>query len=309
MCFAMYPDESRSYAMSFARTFGLCLWASIGFTAAASAQPKSQPVPDGVKAHRDLEYVEKGHGRNKLDIYQPKSDRALPVVVWIHGGAWQAGSKENCPAMFLTEKGYAVVSINYRLSQHAVFPAQIEDCKAALRWLRANAKTYNLNPEHIGVWGSSAGGHLAALLGTSGEVEALEGKGGNAKQSSRVQCVVDYFGPTDFTKMGGNHDKAGSPESNLIGGAVSSNADKAKKANPIVYITKDDPPFLIVHGDKDTTVPFNQSELLAADLKSAGVQVELVPLKGAGHGGPDFFAAPGKKRVEEFFGKHLKPAK
>ena len=175
-----------------------------------AAQPKSQPVPEGVTVHRDLEYVEKGHARNKLDVYQPKSEGALPVVVWIHGGAWQTGSKENCPALFLSEKGYAVVSVNYRLSGHAVFPAQIEDCKAALRWVRANAKVYNLNPERIGVWGSSAGGHLAALLGTSGEVEALEGKGGNAKQSSRVQCAVDFFGPTDFAKMGGNHDKSGS---------------------------------------------------------------------------------------------------
>ena len=294
--------------MNFTRPLLTALLAT-ALGAGVAAQPKSQPVPEGVKVHRDLEYVEKGHARNKLDIYQPKSESALPVVVWIHGGAWQTGSKENCPALFLSEKGYAVVSVNYRLSGHAVFPAQIEDCKAALRCLRANAKVYNLNPERIGVWGSSAGGHLAALLGTSGEVGALEGKGGNAKQSSRVQCAVDYFGPTDFTKMGGNHDKSGSPESNLIGGAVSSSPEKAQKANPIAYITEDDPPFLIVHGEKDSTVPFNQSELLTAALKAAGVPVELVPMKGAGHGGPDFFAAPNRKRVEEFFAKHLKPAK
>ena len=273
---------------------------------AAAQPPKPPTVPDGVTAHRDLAYVEKGHERQKLDLYVPKAATPLPVVVWVHGGAWQAGGKNNCPAIFLTEKGYAVVSVNYRLSQHAVFPAQIEDCKAAIRWVRANAKKYNLNPDRIGAWGSSAGGHLVALLGTSGEAKELAGKGGNADQSSRVQAVVDFFGPTDFTKMGGSHDKAGSPESNLIGGAVATNAEKAQKANPITYVSKAAPPFLLVHGDKDPTVPFNQSEMLAAALKEAGVAAELVPIKGGGHGGPEFFAPPKRKQVEEFFDKHLK---
>ena len=286
------------------------LFALLFFTSVCMAQPPKLPaVPEGVTPHRDLAYVEKGHERNKLDMYLPKSDKPTPLVVWIHGGAWQTGSKNACPALFLTEKGYAVASINYRLSQHAIFPAQIEDSKAAIRWLRANAKKYNLDAEKLAVWGSSAGGHLVALLGTSGDVKELEGKGGNAEQSSRVQCVVDFFGPTDFTKMGGNHDKPGSPESNLIGGAVSANAEKAAKADPITYVSKDDPPFLIVHGDKDNTVPFNQSELLTAALKKAGVEVELIPIKGGGHGGPEFFAPPTRKRVEEFLAKQLKTTK
>lgn len=278
----------------------------LSMSGAAAQPPKAPAVPDGVAAHRDLSYVEKGHERQKLDLYVPKSDKPLPVVVWVHGGAWQAGGKTNCPALFLTEKGYAVVSANYRLSQHAVFPAQIEDCKAAVRWVRANAKKYNLNPDRIGAWGSSAGGHLVALLGTSGEARELEGKGGNADQPSRVQAVVDYFGPTDFTKMGGGHDKAGSPESNLIGGAVATNGEKAQKANPIKYVTKSAAPFLLVHGDKDPAVPFNQSELLAAALKEAGVAAELVPIKGGGHGGPEFFAPPKREQVKEFFDTHLK---
>ena len=157
--------------------------------------------------------------------------------------------------MPLAAKGYAVASINYRLSQHAVFPAQIEDCKAAIRWLRANAAKYHLDPDHIGVWGASAGGHLVALLGTTGSVKELEGKGGNLDQSSRVQCVVDWFGPTDLATMGGSHDKPGSPESRLIGGPVQENKEKARKASPLTYVSKDSAPFLIMHGDQDNTVP------------------------------------------------------
>src|SRR5262249_44838326 len=162
----------------------------------ATAQPARPKLPEGTKAHANLEYVPGGHARQRLDLYVPaKADTPLPVIVWVHGGAWLGGGKGGGgPAVPLVGKGYAVASINYRLSQHAVFPAQIEDCKAAIRWLRANAKTYNLNPERIGVWGASAGGHLVALLGTSGDALDREGKGGNADQSSRVQAAVGFFG-------------------------------------------------------------------------------------------------------------------
>ena len=172
-----------------------------------------------------------------------------------------------------------MASINYRLSGHATFPAQIEDCKAAIRWLRANAKQYNLDTKRFGVWGSSAGGHLVALLGTSGDVKEFD-KGANLDQSSRVQAVCDYYGPTDFvvfvaTPRYESHAKADAPEAKLIGGAVLENKDKAAKVNPITYVSADDPPFLIVHGDKDGTVPINQSELLFAALKKAGRQVHF----------------------------------
>lgn len=136
----------------------------------ATAQPRPQ-TPAGVKAHRDLEYVPNGHERNKLDLFVPeKADGPLPLIIWIHGGGWQNGSKDGCPPLRAgyTERGYAVASINYRLSGHATFPAQIEDCKAAIRFLRANAEKYNIDPNRIGVWGASAGGHLVALLGTTG---------------------------------------------------------------------------------------------------------------------------------------------
>src|SRR5262249_6801241 len=152
-------------------------------------------LPDGTRVHADLEYVPGGHARQRLGLYVPaKADTPLPVIVWVHGGAWMGGSKVGGgPARPFVGTGDAVGRIHYRLSQDDVFAAQIEDCKAAIRWLRANARTYHLNPERIGVWGASAGGHLVALLGTSGGVEEREGKGGNADQPSRVQAVVDFF--------------------------------------------------------------------------------------------------------------------
>src|SRR5204862_2061067 len=141
------------------------------------AQQQPPRVPDGVKAHRDLVYVEGGHERHKLDLYLPeKAAGPLPLLIWVHGGGWQNGSKDGCPPLRggYLERGYAVASIGYRLSQHAVFPAQIEDCKAAIRWLRAHAQEYGLDKARFGVWGSSAGGHLVALIGTSGDVKAFD---------------------------------------------------------------------------------------------------------------------------------------
>ncbi len=249
---------------------------------AAAQRPRSE-IPAGTKVERNLEYVKDGHERNKLDLYIPEKAAApLPVVVWIHGGAWRGGSKDRCPITWLAGKGYLVASINYRLLQHGEFPAQIEDCKAAIRWLRANAKKYNLDPDRIGVMGGSAGGHLVALLGTSGHVKDLEGKGGNEEQSSRVQAVVDLFGPL------------GIPSGNR------------EKGNVLRYITKDTPPFLIVHGDADPTVPIRQSERLTEALKKAGVEVRFERKEGAGHGGPAFRNDEARKMYEEFFDKHLK---
>jgi acetyl esterase/lipase len=275
----------------------------------AADQPKLQQ-PEGepaLQTHRNLEYIVGGHARNKIDLYLPaKADHPLPVIVWIHGGGWYEGSKENCPAVPFVTKGYAVASINYRFSQHALFPAQIEDCKAAIRWLRANAKRYNLDAGHIGVWGASAGGHLVALIGTTGNVKKLEGTGGNLDQSSRVQCVVDWFGPTDFTKMGGWQDKPDSPMARLLGGPVRDRQELATKANPITYISKDSAPFLIMHGEEDKLVPMNQSELLDRALRKAGVESTLVRIPGNGHGGPGFTTPENRKKIEEFFEKHLK---
>ena len=296
--------------MKLTRISTVGLAAMLAWTSLAAAQEKPRWLgpwlPAGVKVLRDIPYVEGGHERNRLDLYLPeKAEGPLPLIVWIHGGAWLAGSKDGCPAVPLAAKGYAVASINYRLSQHAVFPAQIEDCKAAIRWLRANAAKYHLDPDHIGVWGASAGGHLVALLGTTGGVKELEGKGGNLDQSSRVQCVVDWFGPADLLTMGGRHDKPGSPVARLIGGPVQENKEKARRASPLTYVSKDAAPFLIMHGDQDNVVPLAQSESLAAALKKAGVEVTLVVVQGNGHGGPGFNSPENRKLIEDFFARHL----
>jgi acetyl esterase/lipase len=285
------------------RPWTLALAAVLACAGAAAAQTKA---PEGVKVLRDLEYVPEGHERQKLDLYLPeKGDAPLPLVVWVHGGGWRGGSRGNCPAVFLTARGYAVASVGYRLSQHAVFPAQIEDCKTAIRWLRANAGKYNLDPDHVGAWGGSAGGHLVALLGTAEDVKELEGKG-NAGESSRVQCVVDWFGPTDLLAFGPRADDAKSPVTLLLGGAPSAEKEKAALASPVTHVHKGGPPFLIVHGDKDPLVPVAQSEALAEALKKAGVPVTLVTLEGAGHGGKEFRTEENRKRIAEFFDEYLK---
>lgn len=275
--------------------------------ALAVAQPKGRPkgpkLPDGTATHRDLAYG--SHERQKLDLFVPTGDGPFPLVLWVHGGAWLGGSKDGgSPAVGLLSRGYAVASTNYRLSQHATFPAQIHDVKGAVRYLRANAKKYKLDADRIGVAGASAGGHLVALLGTSGDVKELEGDVGPKGVNSRVRCVIDFFGPTDLTRLsppGG----ANNPVAKLLGGPVGEKKELVKQADPITFVSKDDPPFLIVHGDQDQVVPLSQSELLAAALKKAGVDVTFKVVEGAGHGN-GIFTPELAKEYAEFFDKHLK---
>lgn len=280
----------------------------------ARAQPGQRRLPpEGTTALRGVAYVADGHERQKLDLYIPPGNGPFPVLIWIHGGAWLGGSKEDCPALPYLEKGFAVASFNYRLSQHAVFPAQIEDCKAAVRWLRANATAHRLDPDRFAAWGSSAGGHLVALLGTTADFHTFD-VGPNLDQSSAVQAVVDFFGPTDFLQMdthrlpnGMVHSTPDSPESKLIGGDIREHADLVARADPITYVSAGDPPFLIVHGDSDPLVPHHQSELLEEAVKEAGVTSTFYTVKGGGHGG---FRDPEVPRaVEAFLEQHLKQAK
>lgn len=284
----------------------VCLLAS--GTWLRAQQPERPKLPDGVKAQYDLEYVPKGHERNKLDVYFPAdASGALPLVVWVHGGAWRGGTKDRCPAVPMVSKGYAVASINYRLSQHDVYPAQIEDCKAAIRWLRGNAAKFHIDPKRIGVWGASAGGHLVALLGTAGAVSEWENRGVHNDQSSRVQAVCNWFGPTDFMQF--SPEVVANPKSALailIGGPLSANKEKVAKANPITFVSRETPPFLIMHGDEDPTVPLSQSKILVDALKAAGVEVSLEVFKGAKHGGPEFMKPEVMKQVADFFDKQLK---
>ncbi len=286
----------------------------------ASAQNnRNQPaLPDSVELIADLPYAGTDNPRQMLDLLLPskRGTTPLPVVVFIHGGAWRAGQKEGGRrrvASFVASGNYAGVSVAYRLSGEAKWPSQIHDCKAAIRWIRANAKAYQLDPDRIGVWGTSAGGHLVAMLGTSGDVPSMEGSiGPHTDASSRVTCVADFFGPTDFLTMNktaipsatSDHDAADSPESQLIDGPIQQFPEKVATANPITYVSPDDPPFLIVHGTLDPLVSFNQSELLLSALRKAKVDSTLITVEGGGHGRG--FGPQANEFVERFFEHHLR---
>jgi len=295
----------------------LLLIAVLVFPLRAQPPAGAGAVPAGVTAHRDLAYVESGHARQKLDLYLPATPPKgpLPVIIWVHGGGWQNGTKANALPLRLgfVAKGYAIASIGYRLTDAATFPAQIQDVKAAVRWLRAQASKYGLDPERFVAWGSSAGGHLVALLGTAGDVKAFD-VGAHLDRSSRVQAVIDYYGPSDFQRFVdtpgyASHRRPDAPESKLIGGPVAENKEKAAAASPVTYVSNDDAPFLILHGSADPTVPSNQSEVLHAALAKVGVTSTLHILPGAKHGGPDFTSAQALGRVEEFLAKQLKKSR
>jgi acetyl esterase/lipase len=298
---------------------------SLGIATSAIAQPTRPSglparrgpatLPAGIQSKTNIPYVENGSRAQVLDLYLPAeaSDKPLPLVIWIHGGAWLAGSKSNPPVLYLVNKGFAVASIQYRFSGEAIWPAQAYDCKAAIRFLRANAGKYNLDADHFGVGGDSAGGHLAAFVGTSGDVKDVEGDLGNPGVSSRVQAVVDWFGPVDLTLMGAQsgpdsmlqHDAPNSPESQLLGGPVQERKDMARTANPITYIDKKNPPFLIMHGDVDQLVPHAQSVMLAKALIDAGVEVTMKTIPGAAHEDPKFHSPENQRLMLDFFTEKL----
>ncbi|HVA45329.1 MAG TPA: alpha/beta hydrolase [Pirellulales bacterium] len=311
------------------RTFGLIpivftlLASSRTIVAAEAPVPNSAPrrpaLPAGFVAEYDVRYVPDGDAAQSLDIYFPqsRSDKPLPLLIWIHGGGWSGGSKTEMPFRNQLPRGYVAASIEYRFSQKAKFPAQIQDCQAALRWLRANAEKYSIDPDRIGVGGASAGGHLAALVGTSGGKKAFPTVGGNLDQSDRVQAVCDIFGPTDFWTViaQANEEKNvknifewnnGDPYSNLIGGKLGEDKEKCDAVSPVRYVSKDNPPFLILHGDHDALVPYAQSVELSDLLAKAGVEVTLQRLPGANHGGPAFGLPAVVQLTASFFDKHLK---
>lgn len=244
----------------------------------------------------NIVYGKGGDHDLEATLYRPEDrDDALPVIVWVHGGAWMGGTRHDDAdyCRRIVHAGFACLAISYRFSQEATFPAQIEDCKCAVRYLRAHADELGILPDKIGAWGVSAGGHLVTLLGTSTNRPALEGDGGWPEYKSNVQAVCDWFGPTDLLQMARyqsdiDHTAADAPESLLIGGPVHENPEKAKKANPITYISAAMPPIYIAHGTKDRIVPFNQSELLLEALVAKGHSVTFEPMEGAEHGGHGF---------------------
>lgn len=264
--------------------------------------------PNSVVVVRNVQFGTGGGRPLHMDVLRPRTRRAAqePVLVWVHGGWWRRGASWPAPAHLaaLVEQDYFVCSVEYRLSDEAKFPAQIEDVKCAIRYLRAHASRYGIDPNRIGVWGSSAGGHLAALAGTSGDVPELEGAGGWQDQSSRVQAAVDWYGPTDIAD-GDAHAAPDSHGSLLIGGPVLENLDKAAKVNPITYIGASTPPMLIMHGTQDTAVLPSQSELLYEALQRAKVPSELVMVSGKAH---EYLGDDAIEKVHTFLAKILKPA-
>ncbi len=265
-------------------------------------------------------------GTQKMDIYLPAGDGPFPVIINLHGGGFKFGDKgmvDAHPGQEFLQAGYAIVSIDYRLSGEAKFPAAVLDAKAAVRFLRANAAKYKLDPDKIVAFGQSAGGNIAAMLGTTGDVaEFDDAKLGNAGVSSRVQAVVDWFGPTDFGQMDAQakaqgcsasdqkHNASDSFESLYLGATVPDAPALVKKANPITYITKDDAPFLIQKGDQDCTVPIENTKMLADALQAAGVDVHYALLEGTGHGDtgntPVFASTSNSKVVLDFLASKLK---
>jgi acetyl esterase/lipase len=273
-------------------------------------------IPEHLTLDRDVIFNQDQDRPLRLHLLQRKktSSRPAPAIVFVHGGAFRMGSRDDGLQALVpfAELGYVCASLEYRLSGEALFPAQIEDVKCGVRFLRANAAHYRLDPERIGAWGPSAGGHLVAMLGVSDGVSELEGTGGWSDTSSRVQAVCDWFGPTDFLQMnragsGQDHDAADSPESELIGGPIQEHAERVARANPMSYIIPDRrlPPFLIVHGDADPLVPFNQSQLLVTALERINANVHFHRVVGAGHGGPAFETPEISSLVQGFFDLNL----
>ena len=274
-------------------------------------------IPDDLMLESDIVFNTNPTRPLTLHLLRPRAEADVPrpLVVWIFGGAFMMGDKNSgLPHLIpLAQRGYACAALEYRYSSEALFPAQIEDCKCGIRFLRAHSQQYNLDPNRIGVWGPSAGGHLSAMLGTTGDVSKLEGSGGWGETSSHVQAVCDFYGPTDFLAMDRagskqHHDAPDSPESKLIGGPIQEHPDLAARANPITYIAAAPklPPFLVVHGDADPLVPFDQSERLVAALEHVNANVTFQRIAGAGHGGPEFETAEIVGLVHGFFDSHLR---
>jgi acetyl esterase/lipase len=289
---------------------------------------ETHPAADTCHVRRnylDVPYADLSQAQ-KLDVYLPEEGNGpFPVIVSIHGGAFMGRDKADLQVLPMLEglkRGYAVVAVNYRLSWEATFPALVHDVKAAVRWIRANAQRYHLDPDRIAAWGASAGGYLAAMLGTSAGVPELEDLNlGNPDQPSHVQAVVAWFGPTDFLKMdeqlagrglppepGMEHSGANSPESLLLGRQITEIPDRVKAANPETYINPAAPPFFLQHGTMDGIVPLQMSINFAAKLEQVlgKERVQLGLLEGAEHGDPLFETPENVKKVLDFLDKHVK---
>ena len=272
------------------------------------------PVPAGIEVLHDVIIGKGGTQDLHAEIAYPKdAPKPLPAVIYIHGGGWIGGSYKKTPFIKIAAKGYFGASIEYRLSNVAKWPAQIQDCELAVRWLRANAAKYNVDPNNIGVWGDSAGGHLVACLGTMADVKEYQGEGGYPGVSGAVQAVVDFFGPTDMTRPDIYSPMALKLTEGLFGVPYTQNPDLWKSGSPFFYVKAGDPPMLLVHGDSDGLVPIAQSTVFDEALTKAGVVHQFLVVKNGDHG---FRPKPGTKiepswpdidkAVFDFFDKYLK---
>ena len=284
--------------------------AALVWVTASSAISVGQGPAD-IRRINDVVYAEVDGHRLMLDLYLPAAVENPPLIVWIHGGAWRGGSRAKMPLTNLVKSGFAVASIDYRLSPVARFPAQIHDCKAAIRFLRASAVEYGIDAGRIGVTGSSAGGHLAALVGVTNDHPELEGNVGRyLDQSSSVQAIVDYFGPTNFMTI--------LPQSTphglsvrvpalqlLLGDSPDAKPDLARMASPVFHVDASDPPLLLIHGDQDPQVPINQSHELQGTYEALSLPVRLEVVHGGVHGGNLFFDTTRNEMVRDFFAEHL----
>lgn len=262
-------------------------WLSLGIVLSLCVVLPSFGGDAKIKTERKIVYGKAGKIDLELDLAMPADGKGpYPAVVCIHGGGWKAGSRQTLVPLteLLAKKGFVAVTVSYRFAPEHQFPAQIEDCKAAVRWLRGNANKYQVKADRIGAIGFSAGAHLSCLLGTADKSAGLEGDGGNPTQSSQVQAVVSYFGPTDFTDKTWSKDVEKIFFVPLFGGTFAEKGDLYRKCSPIVYCKKDSPPFLFFHGTKDTLVGINQSQKMVKKLREVGASADIVVMEGDGHG-------------------------
>ena len=282
--------------------------------AVAQVAPENLLPSDAIVRPPDVVIGKGGDADLHAKIAYPKNPTGLlPAIIYIHGGGWIRGSYDGFGCARAATHGYFVASVEYRLSTVAKWPAQIQDCKLAVRWLRTNAAQYHVDPNRIGVWGSSAGGHLALCVGTMTGVKEYEGDGGYPDVSSAVQAVVDFYGPTDFTRPDHYSENALMLSALLMGVPYAQNPGLWKSASPISYVKAGDPPVLIAQGLSDTTVPPAQSTDLDAALTKAGVEHRLILVKNAEHSFkplPGTTIDPSKAEIEEdayaFLDQHLK---
>lgn len=261
---------------------------------------------------RAVEYARVGGQPLLLDLYLPKGVTKPPLLMWVHGGAWRAGSRKNMPLGALVERGFAIASVDYRLSTVARFPANIHDLKAAVRWLRAQAEEYHYDAAKIGIAGASAGGHLVNLLGVVNGHPDLEGTvGGHLDRSSDVQAIVSFYGAANLTTILSQSTPHGLgvrvPALELLLGDRPENVpDLARLASPVFHVDKHDPPLLMIHGDQDPQMPVNQSIELLGRYRELGRDGELRFIHGGAHGGPAFYDEERMDLVEKFFRRCLR---